>query len=71
MKDPNVTIRRAQAITRAGDTQYWIVASTRDCLALLDGRIPPAVRRQIARLLHRAPHESAEAYAARLEAPCR
>lgn len=67
-KDPTVTIRRAKTITRAGDTQYWIVASPRDCRALLDGRVPPDVRRQAAGLLHRDPTESAEAYAARLHA---
>jgi hypothetical protein len=60
--------RRAKAITAAGDTQYWIVASTRDCLALLDGHVPPAVRQQAAGLIHREPHESADAYAARLHA---
>jgi hypothetical protein len=74
MKDPTVTTDRAKAITDAGDCQHWIVASTRDCLDLLAGRVPPDVRRQAASLLHREPTESAAAYAARLHAaelePC-
>jgi len=60
--------RRARNITRAGDTQYWLVASTRDCLDLLAGRVPAAVRRQVVRLVHRDVEESAEEYAHRLDA---
>jgi hypothetical protein len=59
--------RRARNITLAGDTQYWLVASTSDCLALLAGRVPPAVRRQAVRLVHRDPTVSAELYAQRLD----
>jgi hypothetical protein len=58
--------RRAAAITAQRDTQYWFVASTRDCLALLEGRVPTAVRRQVMRLVHRDSTESAESYAQRL-----
>jgi hypothetical protein len=59
--------RRAQAITAQRDTQYWFVASTRDCLDLLAGRVPTAVRRQAVRLVHREPSESAAMYAQRLD----
>ena len=63
---PAVTARQA---TLARDTQvaYWIVLSGPDAHALLAGRVPPAVRRQVMQLVKRGRAESAAEYAARVD----
>lgn len=62
---PAVT-RRGAAIARQAQVGYWIVLSGPDAHALLEGWVPPAVRRQVLQLVKRGRAESAAEYAARV-----
>jgi hypothetical protein len=57
---------RAAALAARQQVQYWVVLSYQDGLAILDGRVPPALRRQVITRLKREQTESADEYAARV-----
>ena len=63
---PARSAARAAELASTHQVQYWVVLSYQDGLALLDGRIPPALRRQVIADHKRGPLESADEYAARL-----
>lgn len=49
---------RAKALSADGLTQYWVVASGAELVALADGCVPEAVKKQACQHLHRSPAES-------------
>jgi hypothetical protein len=51
--DPVEVDHRASDLTRHGETQYWLVASTDDLRALLAGTVTAEVMTQAVTLLHR------------------
>ena len=60
------TTARAAALAEGQQVQYWVVLSYQDGLAILDGRVPPALRRQVIAGHKRGLLESVDEYAARL-----
>lgn len=61
------TRKQAQQLSAAGKTQYWLLCSAEDVLALSFGSLPDGVVAQARKLRAREPHESVRAWLDRME----
>lgn len=66
---PDAPVAKARAKTLAADgrTQYWVLLSGADCVSLMEGAVPEAVKAIVAEQLHPGKAESRSEYLARLD----